>query len=874
MGNCGIEKFLELNFPRFRDLPLAVATQGRESWGKYHYFVALIFNTIMNSGLFKRLLPHLVAIIVFLIVTVIFCKPALDGKVLDQHDIIGWKGMAQNSFEYKAKHGHFPLWNPNLFSGMPNYQVAMEGKTILPNFITIMSLGLPNPMNFFFLACICFYILCIALRLNPVLGILGSIGFAYSTYNTVIVGAGHESQMYAISFMPFVLAGMIFTFEKKYWLGIAITTVAAYLELIVNHLQINFYFIIVAAFVTLAYLVIWIRNKEWKHLLISAAILALAAVVGVASGAVTMFTSYEYAKATMRGGKDISIEGTKVEEAKTTGLDTSYAFRYSIGKPETVTMLMPEAFGGSSSKTLEENSHVVAKLVDKGVPESSAAQLAVQLPRYWGGIIEGTSGPFYMGAIICLLGIIGFVIVRHPLRWALAAICLLAVMMAWGKYLPGFNNFLFNHIPFFNKFRVPSMTMVIPGLVLPIAAVLGLQQFFYAEPNREVLKEDFKKILYATGTLFVILLLMYAMLPYSSADDQMISANISQQAKNDEIGRAVIAGMKADRQSMFGGQLLRAFFFAVLLLGLLYAYIKNWLKPLVAIILITLISSVELLVFDKNYFKDENFITPDDMTATNFLPSQIDQSILKDKDPDFRVFNASANLLFDSRTTYFHKSIGGYHPARLRLYQDIIDRYLSAQPNEQVLNMLNTKYIIFNNPQTNQPLLDTSTHPYGPCWLVKAVKFVEGPVEEIQAIGNTDLKDTAVVQKKFAAIITQPKADSASMIQLTRFDNDTMEYSAHCNGPQLAVFSEVYYPYGWNAYVDGKKVDYAKVDYVLRGLSIPSGQHAIKFIFEPASYKRGVTTAYIASFLIGILLLGGLFMAWKESRKKTVTPGA
>jgi hypothetical protein len=828
----------------------------------------------MNSGLFKKLLPHFIAIIVFLVVSVFFCKPVLDGMVLDQHDIIGWKGMSQNSFEYKDIHGHFPLWNPNLFSGMPNYQVAMEGKTILPNFITIMSFGLPKPISFFFLACLCFYILSVALGLRTILGILGSIGFAYCTYNAVIVGAGHESQMYAIAFMPFVLAGMVFTFNKKYWLGIAVTTTAAYLELIVNHLQINFYFVIVAAAVTLAYLITWIRNKEWKHMLISGAIVGLAVVIGVASSAVTLFTSYEYAKATMRGGKDISIEGDKVQAAKTSGLDTSYAFRYSIGKAETVTMMMPEAFGGSSDKGLTENSKVISKLTDKGIPEASASQLASQLPRYWGGIVEGTSGPFYMGAIITMLGLLGFVLIRHPLRWALLGLCVLAVMMAWGKYLPSFNNFLFNHIPFFNKFRVPSMTMVIPGLVLPIAAAMGLQQFFYGENTREEMMADFKKILIALGSLFGVLILMYLMMDYGSYGDQEVMNSITQQSNNPDIGRAVVSGMKADRAAMFGGQLLRALAFGVVLLGLIFAFVKGWIKPLVAAILITVVSSIELVAFDKNYFSDDKFISPDEMTANNFTPTPIDNAIREDKDPDYRVFNANGNIVFDTRTIYFHKDIGGYHPARLRIYQDIIDRYLSGEPNQQVLNMLNTKYIIFNNPQTKQPAIYPNKDAYGACWLVKNVRIVPGPVEEIQAIGSTDLKDTVIVQQSFSKQITLPQYDSSSTIRLTKFDNDTMLYAADCHGPQFAVFSEIFYPFGWNAYVDGKKADYVKADYVLRGLSLPAGKHEIRFVFEPASYKSGVTTAYIASFLILICLLGGLFMAWYSKRKKPVVKNA
>lgn len=817
--------------------------------------------------MFKKLLPHLIAIVVFLIITFIFCKPALEGNVLNQSDITGWKGASQNAFEYKAKHGHFPLWNSNLFSGMPNYQVAMEGKSVLPDLKTIMSLGLPKPMNFFFLACICFYILCIAFRLSPVIGILGSIAYAYSTYNAIIIGVGHESKMFAIDFMPLLLAGMIFTFEKKYWVGLAITTLGAYLEITANHPQINFYFLLVAASITIAYLVNWIKKREWKHILISGGIVICAVMVGVASSAVSLLTTYEYGKATMRGGKDISIEGDTVKAAKTSGLDTSYAFQYSLGKAESVVILMPDAFGGSSSKTFDENSRVVKKLIDKDVPENSAIQVASNLPKYWGGIDGvGTSGPPYIGAIICLLALIGFVIVRHPLRWGLLAVTVLGILMAWGKYLPEFNTFLFNHLPMYNKFRAPSMTMVITELTIPIMAVLGLQYILFREKSRELLKADFRKIVYAVAGLFGLLILMYLMMDYSSPIDKYIISAYTDKNGSDEMGRLIISGLKADRKAMFGGQLLRTFGFALLVLGILYLYLRNIIKPLVVIISLGIITVIDLLVIDKEYLNDENFVSAEELNS-QITPTPIDQQILQDKDPDFRVFNSSPNWTTESHTSYFHKSIGGYHPAKLRIYQDIIDKYLSQGGNQNILNMLNVKYIIVHDPQTNQEQLVPNPHAYGPCWLVKNVRIVEGPAEEIQAIGTTNLKDTAIVQKSFSPLITAPQWDSTSFIKLTKFDNDTLDYSFNSNKPQFAVFSEVYYPFGWNAYIDGKKTSYCRTDYILRGLSLPAGQHSVRFIFEPSTYKNGVKISYAASFLIIILLLGGFFMEWRNSKK-------
>ena len=823
----------------------------------------------MNSGLFKKLLPHLVAIIIFLAISVFFCKPILDGNVLRQSDIIGWKSMAQNAFEYKAKHGHYPLWNPNLFSGMPNYQVIMEGKSVLPDFVGILSLWLPKPMNFFFLACICFYILCLSLRLKPVIGILGSIAFAFSTYNPIIIGVGHESKMLAIAFMPLLMAGVILTFEKRYWLGLSVTTLGAYLEIAVNHPQINYYFLLIAVAVSIAYIVNWIKKKEWKHMVLAGCIVLAAALIGIASTAVTLLTTYEYSKATTRGGNDLAVAGDSVRKAKSSGLDTAYAFQYSLGKAEAVVMFMPKAFGESSSKAFDENSKVVEKLTDKGIPENSAIQVASQLPKYWGGIVQ-TDGPPYVGVVIFLLALIGFVVVRHPLRWALLTISLVGILMAWGKYLPGFNTFLFTHLPMYNKFRAPSMTMVIPEFTLPLMAVLALQYIFYRERSREILKENFRKILYAVGGLMALLIIMYVMISYSSPLDNEISAGVSRMAKSDEIGRAVIAGLRADRQSMFGGQLVRTFVFAALVTGLLYLYIRNVLKPIVAVILLGVISIIDLLVIDKDFLNEDHYSSADEITAQSFTPNTVEQQILQDRDPDFRVFNASVNPVYDTRSPYFFKPVTGYNPARLSIYQNLIDRYLSGSSNQNVLNMLNAKYIIFSNPQTNQEQMQPNAYAYGPCWLVKSVRIVEGPVEEIEAIGSAHLRDTAIVQKTFTNVVVQPQWDSAAVLKLSKFDNDTMDYSFSSSKPQFAVFSEVYYPYGWNAYIDGKKVDYCKIDYVLRGLSIPPGQHAVRFIFEPSSYKKGVRIAYVSSFLILIFLLGGLFMEWWTHRKKQV----
>ena len=833
----------------------------------------------MKNPLLKKALPHVIAIIIFLVVSTLFCKPVLNGYVMNQHDNVGWKGMAQNSFEYNEKYGHYPLWNPNLFSGMPNYQVAMEGRSVLPNAIKLFSLDLPKPINYFFLACVCFYILCLALRVRPVIGIMAALAYSFSTYNAVILAAGHDTQMLATAFMPLVIAGLVFAFEKKYWLGLALTSYGAFQQIAVNHLQVTYYLFLIAALMAIGYLIKWIKEKDWKHIGITGSIVIVSAIIAITGNALILKTTSEYSKYTMRGGKNISIEGNKVTEAKTKGLDTSYAFEYSLGKAETFTLLMPNAFGGGSYARFGEGSNLAKKLEEKGY---NGEQIAQSMPKYWGKIFS--AGPAYLGVLIFLLGILGFVITKTPLRWGLLAATVLGIFMTWGKYFGSFNVFLFEHLPLYNKFRAPSFAQVIPQLTLGIMTAITLQQILFAEKSKEFLKKYYKRILYTIGGVFGLLVLIYIGMDYSNPTDGDIIAGSIKQTGSDEIGRLIVSALKSERKAMFGGQILRALGIALLGAIVMYLYVKNKVKVSVAAILLLIISTVDITLVSYKYFNNENdqyserpdneklYVAPDDYTSTNFSPSPFDTQILNDKSPHFRVFNmlgtSSGSPFSESKTSYFHRSIGGYHPAKLRIYQDIIEKYLSGRPDPNILNMLDTKYVITQSPFSGADTLIRRDDAYGPCWLVRNVKIVDGPVEEIQAIGYTGLRDTAVVEKSFSSFIVQPQWDSISSVKLIKFDNDVMEYEANCTKPQFAVFSEIYYPKGWNAYIDGKKTDYCKTDYILRGIALPAGKHTVKFVFEPASYKKGLNIMYISSFFVLLFFLGGLFMAWWQSRKK------
>ncbi|GAB3012412.1 YfhO family protein [Niabella terrae] len=825
----------------------------------------------------KKALPHFIAIIIFLIVSVFFCKPVLDGRVLNQHDtgISGWKGSAQNSYDIKEKTGKMPLWNTNVFSGMPNYQIAMEGKSALPfDLNQVFGLGLPKPMNFFFIACICFYILSLALGFNPVIGILGGLTFAFSTYNPLIISSGHETKMMAIAYMPLLLAGLLLIFNRKYWLGIAVATLGAYMELMSNHPQISYYFFIVALAVTIGYMVNWIRQKDYRHLALSLGLSAVAALVALGCYSLAYLTTSEYTKFTMRGGKDLEISATEVKAAQTSGLDADYAFNYSMKPAEPLIMLMPKGAGGSSGTPIPEDSEVVEKLVSAGVPEMQAAQFISQmrLPLYWGGMSkpgEYSGGPAYIGALIFILAIIGFVVVRHRLKWPLLIVTVLSVLMSWGSYFYGFNHFLLNNLPLYNKFRAPSMALVIAEFTMPLMALLAVYTLFFKEGAREALAANFKKVLYTLGGIAVVLGLVYLSQDYSSGFDQQILQMQLDPNGGDQFNRAIIAGMKADRQHVFGGQVFRALIFLFLVLALLYGYLKKWFSAVMAVALITLISLIDLWIVDKQYFPDELYIPKDELQSSLTTPLPIDQEILKDKDPHYRVYEVQG--MNDNRVSYYHRSVLGYHPAKLRNYQDIIEKYFSGTPNEQILNALDAKYIINVNQQGQQELIPNPS-AYGAAWFVKAVKPVKSAVDEIQAIGQTNLKDTAVVQQSLLKNASNLIADSSSVIQLVNYGNDLIEYTTSSAKEAFAVFSEVYYPAGWNAYIDGQKTEIIKTDYFLRGLVIPAGKHTVKMVFEPESVKNGIAISYASSWLLIIIFIGGCFMHFRIVNKKEPKP--
>lgn len=817
----------------------------------------------MKKGLLSRLLPDIIAVAIFLIVAAIYCRPALQGQVLYQHDITHWKGSIHQSEIYKETHGQYPLWTNALFSGMPAFQIGYPANNYIPWIIhSILTLGLPVPIQFFFLACICFYFLTQVLRINPYVGIMGSLAFAYATYDPVIISVGHDTKMWCIAYMPAVLGSYLLIFRGKYWLGGALAALFTAVIIAMNHLQITYYTFLVIGIAAIYYLVVWIKNREFKHLALAAVFSIGAMIVGVLSNAVTLLSTYDYQKETIRGGSSDLTDSTSHIVKSKTGLDKDYALSYSLGIAEPFVLMVPRMFGGSSgSSDIDESKSKTVEAL-QNMPQQLSQQLSPYFNLYWGGIEPSTSGPPYVGAIICFLAILGMFVLSNRYKWWIFAAVVITILMSWGLYFDSFNTFLYNHLPFYNKFRAPSMIMVVPQLLLPLLAVMTVNEFVSAT-DRVVLKERFRKGLIATGIAFLVLFLLYFSLDFLNTNDSNLLKQVRgmNQPQIYEQVKIFMDALVSDRKSLFMGDIFRSLIYILLAAGVLFLLIRNTLKPIWAIILLIALSFADIITIDSKYLNADNYKDKEESNAS-FVKTPADEQILKDT-TFYRVFNMSGDAFQENYTSYYYNSIGGYHPAKLRLYQDIIERQI-AKSNIAVLNMLNTKYFIQKDAQGQTQKYQKNDGALGNCWFVKNISFVKNADQEMSALDHLNPKDTAVVQDTYRVSIPfMPAGDTTGSIRLIKNDNDVVTYFSSSTSNQFAVFSEVYYKSGWKAFIDGKETPIVKTDYVLRGLPIPAGQHQIIFKFEPESYYKGKSLTTIFSIILVLLLAAGLFMEWR-----------
>ncbi|MEP6926849.1 MAG: YfhO family protein, partial [Ginsengibacter sp.] len=643
-----------------------------------------------------------------------------------------------------------------------------------------------------------------------------------------------------------------------------------------NHLQVVYYTLMIAGFLSLAFIIKSYREKNISPALKAVVLGLVAGILGLACNAVSMMPTYEYAKESTRGGRS-ELTPAKSSENKTKGgLDKAEAFRWSYGLGETFTFIVPGLYGGGSDgKEYSSSSKFVEKLTEAGMQEDNAIQYA-NAYSYWGDQ-PSTAGPVYLGAIVCFLFIFGLIYVKSWHKWWIVIASAVAILLAWGANLKGINYFIFDHLPFYNKFRAVTMSLVIPQFCFSFLGVLAVNQLI----NEIDFSEAWKKLRLAvivTGALLLVLTGFYFTAAFNSTHDKDLKENFKQSMlqqvpqgqeppaqllqQADEFGRQAITALHADRKNLMGTYLLKSILLIALAVVLIGLFIKGKIKPVILIAGLIVLSSYDLLSVDSKYLNADSFVEDSDFESA-FIPTEADQQILKDPDhANFRVFDQTAGNPFysDSRTSYHHNSIGGYHPAMLGLYNDLIERQLS-KGNEQVYNMMNTKYSIVQNPQTGKPVAQLNPAAFGNAWLVKGIKYVDNADEEMQALDSTHLKDTAVIEKMYQSKIKQsPVPDSSASIKLKQNLNDKIDYSFHSATAQFAVFSEVYYPAGWNAFIDGQKADYVKTNYVLRGMYVPAGDHQIEFRFEPKSFTTGRTITIWSNIIVILSVIAAIVM--------------
>jgi hypothetical protein len=841
----------------------------------------------MQNKWFRILLPHAIAVVVFLLIAIVYCKPAFDGKVLQQEDVTQWKAMAQNSFQYKETHGYFPLWTEGMFSGMPGYLIAMDARVVSPQYFALglMSLGLKEPARYFFMACICWYFLALVLRVNPYIGIIGALTYAYATYNAIIIAVGHDTKMMAIAIMPAFIAGVLLIYEKRYLWGVALTALFSGCFLAANHPQIAYYGVMIVGAMTIGYAIRWIRQRDYRHMVIAAALTVSGMVIGFLCTAVVSLTTIDYAKASIRGGSELAKVGGSVTG---TGLSQEYAFSYSAYKTEPLELLVPKIFGGGGDwrgDISEDQSKAIAAL--QNMPQPFGQSLQQFLHFYWGGIGEDTGGPAYAGAVVCLLALLGFFLLDDRHKWWILGIGLFSIVLSWGGYFAGFNGLMMKVLPGYNKFRAPSVILVIPDFLLCMLAMLSLQKILTTAPaDRAVAWEKFKKGLYLTGGIFILLLVLYVSYDYKGMIDQRITQSMGNlEPQQAEYVHSFLTGLREDRQSLFLNNIGRSFLYIVASAVLAGLAIKGRLRPLLSVILIGALAFIDLISIDVHYLNNDTY-QDEEAAQTPFSPTPADQQVMQDKSY-YRVFDLRqgglATLTYGAATSYFHRSIGGYHPAKLSIYEDLIEQQLDKYPDcFPVLNMLNTKYI-FQQTQDGKEHVAQNPDALGAAWFVRSVRFKATPQQVMDALTGLDTKDTAIAFSADSgklAYDAPPAGDSAmtagagkgpgsavDTIELTKNDNDEMDYSSVTSRKRFAVFSEVFYDRGWKAYIDGAETPIIRTNYMLRGLSVPAGKHDIRFAFHPASYYTGRTVGIMASFVLLALLLWAGVMEWRNAKK-------
>ena len=827
----------------------------------------------------KKFLPDVVVIAVFAIISfAYFFVPITQGKILYQHDASAGVGAAQEMTEYQNRTGETTRWTNSIFGGMPTYQMSPSYQSTdgLSQVMNAYHLWLPDNVWFLFAYLLGFYILLRAFDFRQSLAALGSVMWAFSSYFLIIIAAGHLWKVMALAYLPPMIAGVVLAYRGRYLSGFIVTALFTAFEIKANHVQMTYYYLFIILFMVIAYLVKSIREKQLAIFLKATGVLAAAALIGIAINLSSLYHTWQYQKESMRGKSEL----VKKDAANQTssGLDRDYITQWSYGIDETLTLLVPDAKGGASVP-LSKNATAMAK-ADPQI-QSMIPQLYDAFPQYF-GTQPGTSGPVYVGAFVLFLFILGLFIVKGPMKWALLAATVLSVLLAWGHNFMGFTNFFLDYIPMYAKFRTVASILVIAEFTIPLLAALALKKIV-DEPDvlSKQMKFAYISLALTAGVAALIALFPDMMGPFVSEQERQMVGSI--QGMDGGTARTILANISDMRAAMVSSDAWRSVIIILIGFALLFAYKLKKLRADYMIAALLVLCLVDMWQVDKRYLNDEMFVPKSERDMPQ-QPTATDIEINKDKSLDYRVLNFASNTFNENETSYFHKSIGGYHPAKLRRYQEMIDAYIVPEMQKAmqaiaakggnmqqvdgvklfpVLNMLNTKYFIF-------PLQGGATIPLkniyaqGNGWFVDKIDYVADANAEYAEVGKIDVRHEAVADKQFEAVLGQAKAnDSTATVKLDKYEPNNLQYTVNSKNGGIVVFSEIYYP-GWKATVDGQSVELGRVNYILRAVNVKPGKHIVVLDFHPTSISTTETIAYISIVILLLAIAGAGYMEWKK----------
>lgn len=806
----------------------------------------------------KKLVPHLLVIVGFIALSLAYFNPVLKGKKIYQSDIMHYIGMAQQQKEFAKTTGEETYWTNGAFGGMPTYQL---GAKYPHNYIKKLDLSLrflPRPADYLFLYFLGFYVLLLALKVDYKLSALGALAFGFSTYLIIILGVGHNAKAHAIAYMPLVLAGIILTFRKQYIIGFLLTAIALGLEIVANHFQMTYYLLLLVLVLGLTYLIDAYKKKVLPHFFKSVGILTVAAIVAVGLNATNFMATQEYVKSSTRGQIELTINPDGSPKESSNGLTNEYITEYSYGLWETFNLFIPKFKGGGNREDVGKESATYKAYINLGASPIEALEASREAPMYWGDqpIVEA---PAYVGAVIIFLFVLGLFLVKGRLKWWLVGGTLLSLLLSYGKNLEVLTDFFINVVPLYNKFRAVSSIQVILELCVPVLGVFALVRLFNNFKNNDEKIKYLKYSVLITGGLCIVFLLFKSTLfDFEGLRD----ARYAQ-----AYGQPFVDALIEDRKALFNADTIRTLVLVMLTAGVLYFYLKEKLSEKLVVVIVAILIVFDLVSINRNYVNEDNF-RPARLVDNPYQPTEADKEILKDEG-HFRVLDMSSlGQSQPGRAAYFHNSLFGYHAAKLGRYNDVLDFHVYRN-NMNVLNMLNTKYIIIE--EEGQIFPYTNREANGNAWFIKGFEIVDNADKEIRALDSVDTKEYALIQKSIFSTNGLKKnynLDSTSIISLKEFKPNYLKYETNNTSEGFAVFSEVYYQPGWISLLDGKEVPHHLVNYVLRGMEVPSGKHTIEFKFEPQVVKTGSTISLASSALLAILICAGLF--YKIRRKQEV----